>query len=139
MPHKDPQKRKEYEGTYRQRPEVKERKKAYMKTYSKAYLQRPKVKERKRIQGLESYHRRKFSKHGLTRETFNIILKAQGKQCAICRTTDWGPNGPCIDHDHKTGKVRGILCSNCNAGIGCFKDDPRIICASAKYLEKGKA
>jgi hypothetical protein len=41
-----------------------------------------------------------------------------------------------IDHDHKSGKVRGLLCSCCNTGIGFLKDDPRIMRKAADYVER---
>ncbi len=78
----------------------------------------------------------KYRRYDTTKEIFVIMLEAQGGRCAICRTMDWGPLGPCMDHNHKTHVVRGILCSNCNAGIGCFGDNPETIRAAIKYLEK---
>lgn len=73
--------------------------------------------------------------YGLTYEEYEAMLEAQGFCCAVCGTSetkkDWH-----IDHCHTTGEVRGLLCNNCNAGIGMFKDDPTRLRAAADYLER---
>lgn len=57
-----------------------------------------------------------------------------GKTCEIC-------NGPAqaVDHDHTTGRVRGVLCSACNRGIGLFEDNPELLAAAIDYLIRTKA
>lgn len=76
--------------------------------------------------------------YGLTVEEVDAMA-AEG--CQICGTTDWpGRHArPHVDHDHKTGKVRGILCSECNTGLGKFKDDPALTQAATAYLERTSA
>jgi hypothetical protein len=57
-------------------------------------------------------------------------LKATTKECVIC-----GSNDPLVvDHDHVTGKVRGMLCNHCNRGLGHFRDDPQLLEFAAQYL-----
>lgn len=75
------------------------------------------------------------SRWGLSVERIDE-LAANG--CEICGTKEWGGrhNRPCVDHDHKTGEFRGILCSECNNGIGKLKDDPNIVRAALEYLLK---
>lgn len=62
---------------------------------------------------------------------------AQDKQCAICKIDI--PKTAHIDHDHETKKLRGLLCRNCNPGLGQFKDNPAILDAAAAYLRKHKS
>src|SRR5690349_20659762 len=60
------------------------------------------------------------SKYGLTPLTYNALYESQGCVCAICKQ-DLGGFSECnIDHCHKTGKVRGILCKLCNVGLGSY-------------------
>lgn len=69
------------------------------------------------------------------------MVLAQGDRCAICGSLDIGVIGQAnwpIDHDHNTGKVRGLICNFCNKGLGNFKDDPSILRAAAEYLERNK-
>jgi hypothetical protein len=67
----------------------------------------------------------------------NKILLAQGYLCKIC-STDLHGKKACIDHDHLTNMVRGILCYNCNWGLGQFDDSIPILQSAIKYLEKYK-
>jgi hypothetical protein len=73
------------------------------------------------------------SRYGLSIDQVNEMA-ANG--CQICGTTDWPGrhNRPHVDHDHKTGAVRGILCTNCNSGLGRFRDDPALLRKAADYL-----
>lgn len=57
-------------------------------------------------------------------------LKASTKECVIC-----GSGGPLVvDHDHKTGRVRGMLCNHCNRGLGHFRDDPLLLEFAMQYI-----
>lgn len=81
---------------------------------------------------------RQYSQYGLTRETFDSLLAEQGGVCAICRCSDlWsrgGDRGWHIDHDHESGRVRGVLCPYCNLMLGYAKDRPLTLEAAAEYL-----
>ncbi len=82
-----------------------------------------------------------FIKYGITRDTYNAILKSQEGVCKICKMPETiksnGKLNPLsVDHDHKTHKVRGLLCRKCNSGLGHFNDDPELLIKAANYLEK---
>ena len=74
-------------------------------------------------------------KYGMTLEDYDKMLVEQLGACAICKTV---PDGElarlCIDHDHETGRIRGLLCDRCNRGIGLLRDDPAVLDAAAQYL-----
>ena len=76
---------------------------------------------------------RRQETYNLSRSELDALL-AQHGVCAICQTDDWGRKGPQVDHDHATGRVRGVLCLNCNNGLGRFKDDPARLLAAVEYL-----
>jgi hypothetical protein len=95
--------------------------------------QRPGAQARERIRTLRMY--------GLTQREWDVLVKRQGDRCAICRTDKPGGRGERwhIDHDHLTGRVRGLLCHRCNMGVGFFLDDPQIIKAAARYVTRHRA
>lgn len=75
--------------------------------------------------------------HGLTLADYERMLIAQGSGCACCGAqVNKSGRRLGVDHDHRTGKVRGVLCHHCNAGIGHFEDDPARLRLAIAYLEK---
>lgn len=82
------------------------------------------------------YNRYRLRQYDLTPEQFDDMFERQGKACAICRSTVTAKGKLwAVDHDHTTGKVRAILCSNCNSGLGLFKDSTERLRAATSYLE----
>ena len=69
-------------------------------------------------------------------EEWDKLFEGQGKICAICSADNagWKQGTWHTDHDHKTGKVRGILCSPCNRMLAAAKDNPDCLIEGAKYL-----
>lgn len=76
-------------------------------------------------------------KFGITLEDYNSILENQNYKCAICENNKSGGMGTFpVDHDHKTGKVRGLLCMKCNTGLGLFLDNEDLLLKAIAYLKK---
>ena len=73
---------------------------------------------------------------GITLADFDAMLAEQGGVCAICGRERDEHFNLAVDHCHKTGKIRQLLCAKCNQGIGCFRDDPVILCRAIAYLER---
>jgi hypothetical protein len=71
-------------------------------------------------------------RYGLSPEQVETMRLQQDNRCAICKSEFQSKFN--IDHDHKTGKVRGLLCPLCNRGLGQLKDSPEILIAAAGYL-----
>jgi len=116
----------------------KEKNAEHVSEYAKAYMQVYKTVEDVK----ERINARRLIKYNLTPSDFNEIWEAQNGECAICgvalkprgRTKD----SACVDHNHATGEVRGLLCRACNHGIGNLKDSPFVLESAAKYLtERG--
>ena len=76
-------------------------------------------------------HRRR--QYGLTEEEYKTMILSQNNLCAICSNPS-KHKALNIDHNHKTGKVRGLLCHNCNLAIGLFKEDIDYLTNAIKYL-----
>lgn len=78
--------------------------------------------------GSREYHLRR--RYGIGEKEFQELLAEQGGVCAVCGAED--PQH--LDHDHRTGWVRGILCFNCNGGLGQFRDSPTRLARAITYL-----
>lgn len=72
--------------------------------------------------------------YGITIKDYADILIEQEGACAICGKIP--ENRLCVDHDHNSGKVRGLLCNKCNLGLGYFGDDLAIIMNAVIYLQQ---
>jgi Recombination endonuclease VII/HNH endonuclease len=99
---------------------------AYLKEYRKA---NPEIEKARSL-------REDF---GLSLEQYKEMHDRQNGKCAICNEPETQMrNGKikalAVDHSHKTGAIRGLLCSDCNTGIGKLKDDPTIILSAYRYL-----
>ena len=82
-----------------------------------------------RAGGSRDYHLRR--RYGITGADFDAMVEAQGGTCAVC---DGKPEH--VDHDHETGKVRGVLCFNCNQALGNVRDDPAVLQGLIRYLRR---
>lgn len=118
----------------KQRERAKQRSKDWRKAHPETYQNRreyilqwhkdhPQSPERKKHFGIRKLY-------GITFDDYKRMLAAQDEKCALCGTTDsgrkrkatkWGIVGLAIDHCHKTGRVRGLLCHPCNARLGSYE------------------
>lgn len=93
-------------------------------------IYRAKHKEKRRADKL-------WDLYNLTQSDYDAMVERQGNACIICGEIP-GENDKrlSVDHDHETGKIRGLLCNACNRAIGLFKDNPGLCREAALYLEK---
>lgn len=139
----------EYLKTYQRKKPTEEEKQARSARRRKMYATDPTHREQVKNQARKwNAKNPEMKRSGRLKRTFGIsldqyqeLLKAQGNKCAICdkqrtgvKTKGKRENSLHVDHCHTTGKVRGILCNNCNAGIGHFKDSPELLKNAILYL-----
>lgn len=77
-----------------------------------------------------------YKRYGIAFEDYQSMVKQQDGACRICATT---PSKLHLDHSHETNLIRGLLCANCNMGLGLFYDSPLILSKAIEYLEAGQA
>jgi hypothetical protein len=75
-----------------------------------------------------------YRKYKLTKRQLAALRDAQDDRCAICGE----PSPQHLDHDHRTGCIRQLLCQRCNQGLGLLRDDPTVLRAAADYVEEHK-
>lgn len=112
-----------------------------MRAANKRYRERHPHRARRRDR---AWHLAK--RYGITVAAYEELLRSQGGCCAICGTLEPVPVrgvssgfSLAVDHDHKTGAIRGLLCSPCNLGIGSLADDPERLRRAVRYLESRRS
>lgn len=75
-------------------------------------------------------------RRGITEVTYTTMLSKQNNKCAICGDVESSGRRLAIDHDHETGKVRALLCSKCNRGLGFFRDSAYLLKKASEYLNE---
>lgn len=98
------------------------------KAWKKAYRNSPEAKDARRNQLLQK-------NFGITLEKYREMLSLQNGLCAICFGTE-ELRMLAVDHCHKTGKIRGLLCRYCNQALGIMKDDVERMLRAVEYLKK---
>jgi Recombination endonuclease VII len=84
---------------------------------------------RDKVGGSRTYHLKR--RYGVTQQEVEALITAQGGRCAICREAP----AEHVDHDHESGRVRGVLCFNCNGGLGQFRDRLDVMASAIAYLQ----
>ncbi len=114
-------------------------KKVYDREYSR--VQVAKHRARDPVKAKEYNRIRKLKERfNLTILQYEEMLEIQNHSCAICKKLQSElPQRLCVDHDHATGKIRGLLCHDCNQGLGKFKDSQFNLVEAIEYLNKQKS
>lgn len=81
-------------------------------------------------------HISQLRRYGLTPERYSELLEMQGGRCAICLSEQTVKRRMYVDHCHGSGKVRGLLCHQCNCVLGMAKDNPKTLAAAIEYLRR---
>lgn len=98
----------------------------------------PKIKSKNRRQQLRRYW--PTSTGAEASKNYQQLFELQLGKCFICKRHQSEFNQLLsVDHNHITGEVRGLLCSDCNVGLGCFKDNPTLLNDAANYLRRNSS
>ena len=131
--------RRVYDKQRKPRFASKEERTLYFKTWAKN--NKDKVKGYNDSRYVNRYEMRRDEylkrKYGITHAEYNKLFEQQKGKCEICKTHQSELKARLsVDHDHQTGRVRGLLCYNCNSTLGHAKDSIDILQSSIRYLKK---
>lgn len=99
----------------------------------KKYRQRPEVKSKRKLIIKNDNFKRTYR---ITLIEYNKLLEFYGNGCAICRKECSTGKSLAVDHDHNTKKIRGLLCMNCNTALGMMKENEELIWNMLEYLKR---
>ena len=129
----NPEKAKEYQKLYEQRDKTKIYRKKYREINGNVNAK--KWRDNNQNKAKNSYYRYQY---GITLEQYNQMFVDQNGVCAICGNMQKDGRSLCVDHSHMDNHVRGLLCLDCNSGIGHLKDDINLLLKGIEYLNKTK-
>jgi Autographiviridae endonuclease VII len=142
VPYADKQKQKEYWNEYQKRP----KRVQYKREWNQKNKDHIADKQRARVAAdpdkyrayFRNYHIKKT--YGITTEQYEKMVSQRCGRCDICGREPNGTNhveqSLVIDHDHETGAIRGLLCNNCNSGMGILGDTVEHLEAALQYLKE---
>jgi hypothetical protein len=119
-----PEKRNAYLSQYR------EKNRERLRAYAAAWRREQRAKDPERARAAQ----RKRRDYGVNRARYDAMVEAQGGRCAICKTPNPKRKWWCVDYDHETGRVRGLLCHRCNLMLGNMEDNVEWLLSAAAYL-----
>ena len=133
-----------YQKAYREKNKeaiksYREKNKEARLAYNKDYYEKNKEARKNYF---ETYYQEKHKdtlllrRYGITLAEKNKMQDEQGNKCKICYRDFSSDVEPNVDHCHTSGKVRGLLCQQCNVGLGNFKDNPLVFIKAAEYLKE---
>lgn len=79
----------------------------------------------------------RMRRYGLSKEVFDGMVLSQENRCKICGIDFPSGRSPCVDHDHRTGRVRGVLCISCNRSLGVL-ENRKFVEAASNYLKNSE-
>ena len=113
----------------------KDNKRPYCKPCDQARAKKWKDNNKEKVAEYNAHYKREYT-YGLSKEDYLILLETQDNKCAICNTDQKELTRKLVvDHCHTTKKVRGLLCSHCNVGIGMLKENENNLMAAIQYLK----
>jgi hypothetical protein len=114
------------------------KKKAWVKANPERKKEYDKEQRKRHPERIKAYELKRF--YGISLETYNEMLAEQCNRCASCFRPFLPGRGTCaqVDHCHETGRVRGLLCTNCNLALGWLEDDTQILRLLSQYLERSQ-
>lgn len=115
---------------------LRERCRQYYLKHREKIKQQAKIWRTKHPKKLRAYTLKRH--YRITNKQYHQLLKRQNNHCAICKKLPRKRKHLGVDHDHKTGKIRGLLCENCNKALGMLYEDIKILKQTIKYLQYWK-
>lgn len=124
------------------RTKNKERIREQKREYIRRNRKRIKEKDREYYEHIKKNHPEKIRENGMKHRygigliEYDKMAKYQNNRCIICGKVAKRGRGLCVDHIHGNGHIRGLLCRNCNSGLGYFQDNENILQRAAEYTKK---
>ena len=123
-------------GAYKKRPRCKDCLRIENRVYDKRNNKSEEKIKRRENKPFNKREANLMRRYGIKLSAYNELLESQNGVCAICKLPPLEGKMLCVDHNHKTGKIRGLIHTKCNQAIAFLNDDPNACINAAEYLRK---